>query len=57
MNRLAPLIVRASAQPAPAWLTEPPPLPEASAPALAGDLRAFVTAWLGGLVFFGTMIA
>ena len=26
-------------------------------PALAADLRLFLTAWAGGLVFFGTLLA
>ena len=28
-----------------------------AAPALADDLRLFLTAWAGGLVFFGTLLA
>ena len=29
----------------------------AAAPPSASDLRLFLTAWLGGLVFFGTYLA
>ena len=28
-----------------------------AAPALGEDLRLFLTAWAGGLVFFGTLLA
>ena len=63
MNRLAPLIRRLPERPGPARLAGVGAVPASSriaaAPAggLADDLRLFVTLWLGGLVFFGTMLA
>lgn len=62
MNRLSPLIVRRSAAPrVPAFalpyvapFTSALPPAEASAP--SDDLRLFVTAFVGGLIFFGTLI-
>ena len=62
MNRLAPLISR-SPEPARAWAGRAPSPPRSAAAAAvqaAGwtdDLRLFATAWLGGVVFFGTLIA
>ena len=63
MNRLAPLIAR-SPEPLRAWAGRAPSPPRPAAagadPAVQGwteDLKLFVTAWLGGLVFFGTLIA
>jgi hypothetical protein len=65
MNRLAPLIVRYP----PLWAASASaarPLPDAdlavsqwldSAPGWAANLRLFATAWLAGLVFFGTLLA
>lgn len=60
MSRLAPLITRragpraaAVALPAP----RPEPLTEAQAAQWLADLRLFVTAWLGGVVFFGTLLS
>jgi hypothetical protein len=59
MNRLAPLIVRASARALPlppsAWDEEP--LAPDAASELAANLKLFATAWLGGVIFFGTFIA
>jgi hypothetical protein len=55
MNRLAPLIQRAPARTGPtgSW-----PVDFAdSAPTWVDDLRLFATAWLGGLIFFGTLLA
>jgi hypothetical protein len=67
MNRLAPLITRYARRPAPARaLLLEDALPSAdeavarflrSAPGWAGDLKLFATAWLGGLIFFGTLLA
>jgi hypothetical protein len=63
MNRLAPLITR-SAPPQAAIRARA--LPRAdwtaarlleTAPGLAEDFKLFATAWLGGLVFFGTLLA
>lgn len=59
MNRLAPLIVRryqaAPARPAPAAPTIGADIVGADDP--LADLKLFVTGWLGGLVFFGTLFA
>jgi hypothetical protein len=58
MNRLSPLIVRrvgpmASALPMPAR----EPFYAAAAPGgWLDDLRLFATGWIGGLIFFGTLI-
>jgi hypothetical protein len=51
MNRLAPLIVRTHARPAAGRTAA------LAAEDSAADLRFFATAFLGGLVFFGTLIA
>ncbi len=65
MNRLVPLIARAP-QPAPLRALARPAATSADlaaarllgfAPAWADDFRLFATAWLGGLIFFGTLIA
>ena len=60
MSRLSPLIARragprsvAIAMPA----REGEPFTEAQAAAWLADLRLFVTAWLGGVVFFGTLLS
>jgi hypothetical protein len=62
MNRLSPLIVRSLAPtllPAPA--SAPVELPwdgtERRRRTAADDLRLFATGWIGGLIFFGTLIA
>jgi len=61
MSRLAPLItrnpglVRAVAFAMPVRRAEP--VGEEQAAAWLADLRLFVTAWLGGVVFFGTMLS
>jgi hypothetical protein len=56
MNRLSPLIVRSSAarHPMRAWAVET--VPEAN-PKWLTDLRFFATGWIGGLIFFGTLLA
>ena len=55
MNRLSPLIVRRVGPMAPpppfAWAADRPQ----AEPWLSDDLRLFMTGWLGGLVFFGTL--
>jgi hypothetical protein len=59
MSRLAPLISRRSGPRAMAMsLPAPPaePVSEAQAAEWLADLRLFVTAWLGGVVFFGTLL-
>jgi len=60
MSRLSPLIARRAGPRAvtvamPTQGTEP--LTEAQAAAWLADLRLFVTAWLGGVVFFGTLLS
>jgi hypothetical protein len=67
MNRLEPLITRYAQRPAPARaLVLPDTMPSAdqmvadffrSAPGCTGDLTLFVSVWLGGVIFFGTLIA
>ena len=54
MNRLVPLIARAPARSGPArsWAIEA--LDEAGA-VISEDLRLFLTAFAGGLVFFATL--
>jgi len=56
MNRLSPLIVRSSAarHPMRAWAAEPAPEVD---PKWLKDLRFFATGWIGGLIFFGTLLA
>ncbi|HYD12339.1 MAG TPA: hypothetical protein VEC11_05790 [Allosphingosinicella sp.] len=59
MSRLAPLITRrpgsrAAALALPTEQAEP--FTEAQTEAWLADLRLFVTAWLGGVVFFGTLL-
>jgi len=60
MSRLAPLITRNPGQRAVAVampVRQAEPLSEAQAAAWLADLRLFVTAWLGGVVFFGTLLS
>ena len=63
MNRLAPLIHRADPRPGRARLAAvgAAPVRAAAEPeaasGLADDLRLFLTSWLGGLIFVGTMLA
>lgn len=59
MNRLSPWIVRrqpafamAAAMPAPRSLS----VAAESAAASLDDARLFLTGWVGGLIFFGTLI-
>jgi hypothetical protein len=56
MNRLSPLIVRAPAhrRPMRAWAVEPA---SDADPKWLEDLRLFATGWIGGLIFFGTLLA
>jgi hypothetical protein len=56
MNRLAPLIVRAPARSGPVR-AEAIRYVRDKGPKVAEDIGLFITAFLGGLVFFGTMIA
>ena len=56
MNRLSPLITRSSTRAIAldVWVAEP--APERSSD-LLDDLKLFAIGWLGGLVFFGTLLA
>ena len=59
MSRLAPLITR-NPGPSRAVALALPAAPAASHSEAAewlADLRLFVTAWLGGVVFFGTLLS
>jgi hypothetical protein len=64
MNRLAPLVHRPP-EPVRAWAGRAPSprygiaaARRAKTPsAWSDDVKLFATAWLGGLVFFGTLIA
>ena len=60
MSRLAPLITRRAGPRAvtiamPARRAEP--ITEEQAAEWLADLRLFATAWLGGVVFFGTLLS
>ncbi|HEY9552900.1 hypothetical protein [Allosphingosinicella sp.] len=57
MNRLAPLIARRTGPfaPAPGWAALAGPKETATDP--LADLKLFATGWVGGLVFFGTLLA
>jgi hypothetical protein len=60
MSRLAPLISRRAGPRAVAIAlraAEAEPFTEAQTEAWLADLRLFVTAWLGGVVFFGTLLS
>lgn len=57
MNRLSPLIVRRVGRWAAALpIEEAGPFAGADPETWLDDLRLFATGWLGGLVFFGTLI-
>ncbi len=56
MNRLSPLIARRTGPWGPA-LAFDPPASDGAAPAWLDDLKLFATAWLGGVVFFGTLLS
>lgn len=63
MNRLAPLITRFPERSAPVRALAVPrnwsaaDLLSGSSPPWIQDAKLFATFWLGGLVFFGTLIA
>ncbi|HTU11849.1 MAG TPA: hypothetical protein VMG08_13230 [Allosphingosinicella sp.] len=60
MSRLAPLITRRPGSKAVAVALparEAEPFTEAEAARWLADLKLFVTAWLGGVVFFGTLLS
>lgn len=57
MNRLSPLIVRRYGPHAAALpLPRPEPFAGADAAAWLEDLKLFATGWIGGLIFFGTLL-
>jgi len=57
MSRLSPLIVRRVGPHAAAIpFAEPEPFAGTDAAAWLDDLRLFATGWIGGLVFFGTLL-
>lgn len=57
MNRLSPLIVRrAGPQAVAVPRAAPEPFAGTDAAAWLDDLRLFATGWIGGLVFFGTLL-
>lgn len=60
MSRLAPLITRSPSLRAVTVampVRQAAPVSEAQAAAWLADLRLFITAWLGGVVFFGTLLS
>lgn len=58
MSRLTPLINRRAGPKAAALpARNPEPFTEAQMAEWMADLRLFVTAWLGGVVFFGTLLS
>jgi hypothetical protein len=61
MSRLAPLITRNPGQVRAVAFAMPArqaaPVSEEQTVAWLADLRLFVTAWLGGVVFFGTLLS
>ena len=56
MNRLVPLIARAPARSGPARFAAIDAFAELAQPSNE-DLRLFLTAFVGGLIFFGTLLA
>jgi hypothetical protein len=60
MSRLAPLITRSTSLKAVVVampVRQVAPVSEAQAAEWLADLRLFVTTWLGGVVFFGTLMS
>jgi hypothetical protein len=66
MNRLSPLIVRRAVHPRPpvygsrsgraVAMTRRQPFAGVDAAAWLEDLKLFATGWVGGLIFFGTLL-
>lgn len=56
MNRLSPLIARQDYTPARPFAEWHAPAAEAPAPTFSKDVRLFLTGWIGGLIFFGTLL-
>ena len=58
MNRLSPLIVRrVGPRAATAPLPQPHPFAGGDAARWLQDLKLFATGWIGGLIFFGTLLS
>ena len=57
MNRLSPLIARRTGPWGPMLAYDPPAPANRAAAAWLDDLKLFATAWLGGVVFFGTLLS
>lgn len=60
MSRLAPLVTRTQGPQAVALALprqRTAPVRAAAPPEWAADLRLFLTAWAGGVVFFGTLLS
>jgi hypothetical protein len=58
VNRLSPLIARRAGPRAAALpLARPDPFAGAAPAAWLEDLKLFATGWIGGLVFFGTLLS
>lgn len=58
MSRLSPLIVRRVGRHAVAVPHAlPQPIDAGSAAVRLDDLRLFATGWVGGLIFFGTLLS
>ena len=60
MSRLVPLVARRPGRKAVAMALparQAQPFTDAQAAAWMADLRLFVTSWLGGVVFFGTLLS
>ena len=57
MNRLSPLIVRrAGPRAAAVPVSRPEPFAGTTPAEWLEDLKLFATGWIGGLIFFGTLI-
>jgi hypothetical protein len=57
MNRFSPLILRAPVRSGPARFAAIGALTQSASAASNEDLRLFFTAFVGGLIFFGTLFA
>ena len=57
MNRLSPLIVRQPAARIRASAAPRAAAPDEAAEKALDDLKLFATGWVGGLIFFGTLLS
>jgi len=57
MNRMSPLITRSVGRHAPPAVAVVAHNSRSPMPAWIDDLRLFATGWVGGLVFFGTLLS